>query len=686
MQIEDALRGISSADNGTRTAWEAQIDSEMERNKDGLLMSLCASMAGGSSSNNALAAILFRRLSMRDGVWAALESSNREAIKDRLLKLVFYDSDLAWEARAKICDAIAEIRRIESCSWPALTSSISMISNTKDEQTSLAALRIIYECPESLVGEFDSRAAVNLLMQCPSHSKNLQLAIVRSFCAVLPLYASGGRPDDCRPFMPILENLAPLMDSLVLVGDDEDHLINFVGNLIGAVEECPKIFRSVLEPLLASCFRALAWPLDGVQSITDAYNFSRQNEDKCLVISSPDSAEEILELMVTLVEVSPRRIIKSPRIIECCLGTAMLTVALALGEDWDNKSNDEDEEEEELSLSAECAVDRISIAVSGSTNFAQSLISNINTMLISGSWQLQWAALRSLANAAEGAVDILRPSLHQIFGKIILPHLTTSNSHSPRVNYAACHALGQLATDFESSLRSDESLISTCLSALVTLLVSSECTRVQGHAAAALVNFAEGAEQRLLVPLLDPLMQRLLLLLNMSKENSINVKLVEQLISTVGAFAGATRKAFAPYAQPTLLCITSFLDVPDMSPSIQANCIETATIVLEATFSLLGKLILSLKIKAQDSFVLIPLFILSNLIFTENFCNQFRTVLIPQNAYIRFIMQVKKLETNHFFGVKLKFLRRLTVPIKPFLSVLCIHLGFKNSRFSWPVY
>jgi importin-5 len=71
--------------------------------------------------------------------------------------------------------------------------------------------------------------------------------------------------------------------------------------------------------------------------------------------------------------------------------------------------------------------------------------------------------------------------------------------------------------------------------------------RVHAHAAAALINFCEGVERDTLLPYLDPIVERLLKLLNPMQDGSRPTKryVQEQAITTLAMVADASETTFA---------------------------------------------------------------------------------------------------------------------------------------------
>lgn len=77
-------------------------------------------------------------------------------------------------------------------------------------------------------------------------------------------------------------------------------------------------------------------------------------------------------------------------------------------------------------------------------------------------------------------------------------------------------------------------------------LSSLSFNRVHSHAAAALINFCEGVERDTLLPYLDPIVQRLLKLLNPDADPTQVRKYVqEQVITTLAMVADASEVTFA---------------------------------------------------------------------------------------------------------------------------------------------
>lgn len=159
----------------------------------------------------------------------------------------------------------------------------------------------------------------------------------------------------------------------------------------------------------------------------------------------------------------------------------------------------------------------------------------IPQMLQSEQWQQRHAALMAISAIGEGCVKIMEPELGNII-QLIVPYF---KDPSARVRYATCNAIGQMSTDFAPALQKNFHEI--VLSSLIPVMEDPE-PRVQAHAAAALVNFCEEVDKAVLDPYLDPLFERLLVLLNISK-----TYVQEQAITTIATVADSAEDKFIKY-------------------------------------------------------------------------------------------------------------------------------------------
>jgi HEAT repeat protein len=114
----------------------------------------------------------------------------------------------------------------------------------------------------------------------------------------------------------------------------------------------------------------------------------------------------------------------------------------------------------------------------------------------------------AISAVGEGCHDQMTPLLPLIVDSII-PFLNDSN---PRVRYAACNALGQMAADFCPHF--EKKFHSKVIPALLVLLDDYANHRIQAHSGAALANFFEECPQKIVINYLEAVVNKIEQLLN----------------------------------------------------------------------------------------------------------------------------------------------------------------------------
>uniref|UniRef100_A0A3B5KGV6 Karyopherin (importin) beta 3 n=1 Tax=Takifugu rubripes TaxID=31033 RepID=A0A3B5KGV6_TAKRU len=128
------------------------------------------------------------------------------------------------------------------------------------------------------------------------------------------------------------------------------------------------------------------------------------------------------------------------------------------------------------------------------------------------------------------------------------PELCVSHVQHPRVRYAACNAIGQMATDFAPTFQ--KKFHDKVISTLLETMKDQSNPRVQAHAAAALINFTEDCPKSLLVPYLDSLVHHLHIIMETKLQELIQkgTKLVlEQVVTSIASVADTAEEKFVPY-------------------------------------------------------------------------------------------------------------------------------------------
>ena len=155
----------------------------------------------------------------------------------------------------------------------------------------------------------------------------------------------------------------------------------------------------------------------------------------------------------------------------------------------------------------ESSLDRMACSLGGKV-ILPLVIANVSQMLQNANWTHRFASLMAISAIGEGCQAQMLVLLKQIV-EAIIPFLNDSH---PRVRYAACNALGQLATDFSPQF--EQSFHAQVIPGLLSVLNDYANPRVQAHAGAAMVNFFEECSQDIVISYLDAVVLKIEEVLN----------------------------------------------------------------------------------------------------------------------------------------------------------------------------
>ena len=209
-------------------------------------------------------------------------------------------------------------------------------------------------------------------------------------------------------------------------------------------------------------------------------------------------------------------------------------------ENWAQSDESVEEDSDSNAAMAESSLDRLACALGGKT-MLPIVMAQVQTMLQSPDWKMRYAGLMAVSAVGEGCSKQMEPLLTQI----VDPILGFLKDPHPQVRYAACNAIGQMATDFAPGY--EKKFHSKILPALICLLEDHSCPRVQAHAGAALVNFCEECPRDILKNYADALLGNLQTCFTIKLKELVeqSKKLVlEQLVTTVASVANTFSTTF----------------------------------------------------------------------------------------------------------------------------------------------
>ncbi|KAJ1735150.1 importin subunit beta-3 [Coemansia sp. Benny D160-2] len=518
--LKGVMSNLMSPDNNVRTKAESTLNSEWLAAQPQTLLGSLAFLVhqDPDAQARAFASVLLRRIAFQGMpnadtkedmrmVWSAVPQAVTQAVKSELLSALRDESDRG--ARHKLCDTISEVVNNEGENdWPELVSALYACAQDSSAQLRESAYRIFSSCAFLLTTQ--SSEAVNTAFIGAFQDSDAAVRLAALQAAVAYILANDAKSRlGLAPMVPhMLSVLEPLYRDR-----DETELVEALSALIEAADEAPKLFSAVLGSL-----------------ITFATEIGKNSE------LENTTRQTAMELLVTLAESAPGMCRKNAQFCQAIVPVCMeMMSSIEDSEEWYTTDVLEDSDNEENYVFGEQAMDRLAIALGGK-QLLPTAFNYIPQMLASQEWSQRHAALMAISSIGEGCYKIMRSELQKIL-ELIAPCFKDPHT---RVRYAVCNCVGQMATDFAPQLQEKHHQL--VLSNLIPAMDEAATPRVQAHAAAAMVNFAEEATKLVLDPYLDTLFERLLAMLSSPKRY-----VQEQAITTIATIADNAQAKFNKY-------------------------------------------------------------------------------------------------------------------------------------------
>jgi len=249
------------------------------------------------------------------------------------------------------------------------------------------------------------------------------------------------------------------------------------------------------------------------------------------------------EFLVTLCEArekAPGMMRKLPQLVQqlfnCCV---MFLLEIEDDPEWHTAEDEKTEDAGETELfefGQEC-LDRIAIAIGGKSLLP--VAGQAFTALMQDTdWKKRHAALVGLAQIAEGCEKVMKDD--SVMANLVAMCIRGTADPHPKVRWAACQGIGQLCTDLGPELQEKHHAV--VLQALLGLMDDFQNPRVQAHACAATVNFAEACDQDIVAPYLDNLISKALILLQQGPKN-----VQESALTALASIAECSKEHFVKY-------------------------------------------------------------------------------------------------------------------------------------------
>ncbi|KAG7160960.1 Importin-5-like 1 [Homarus americanus] len=362
-----------------------------------------------------------------------------------------------------------------------------------------------------------------------SSNPPVQALAVKATAAFILLHDN--EPNIQKNFADLLPQFLQIIANSIQVGED-DALLKC---LVDLAESCPKFLRPQVETILQLAIKALPDP-----NVGDSWKHL------------------LLETIVTLAETAPAMVRKAGAKYMNTLIPQMLNMMTDLEdeEEWSVSDEQAEEDNDSNSVVAESSLDRLACGLGGKTVLPH-INATLSQMLQSDSWKCRHAALMAISAVGEGCHKQMEGMLPQIMDAVIRflhdPH--------PRVRYAACNAIGQMATDFAPIFQ--KKFHEIVVPGLLHVMDDGVNPRVQAHAGAALVNFSEVCPKNILTTYLPTIIAKLegILAAKFKELMECGTKLVlEQVVTTVASVADTAEEKFVEYYDRFIPCLMYIIE------------------------------------------------------------------------------------------------------------------------------
>ncbi|CAB1327664.1 unnamed protein product [Coregonus sp. 'balchen'] len=521
-QFYSLLGNLMSPDNDIRKQSEEAYDTIPGQTKITFLLQAIRD-ADCAEEVKTMAAVLLRRLlsSSFEEIYPGLTVDMQTAIKTELVTSI--QTEASPNIRKKVADIAAELCRNlldddGNNQWPELLKFLFDSVNSDNVGLREAALHIFWNFPGIFGNQQQHYMEVikRMLVQCMQDQENPQIRTLAARAAASFVLSNEGNTALLKHFSDLLPGILQAVNESCYQGDD-----SVLKSLVEIADTAPKYLRPNLEATLQLSLKLCA--------DTNLTNMQRQLA---------------LEVIVTLSETAAAMLRKHTAIVASSVPQMLaMMVDLEEDEEWSMADELEDDDFDSNAVAGESALDRMACGLGGKIVLPM-IKQHIMTMLQNPDWKYRHAGLMALSAIGEGCHQQMEAILNEIVSFVLLfcqdPH--------PRVRYAACNAIGQMATDFAPTFQ--KKFHDKVISALLQTMEDQTNPRVQAHAAAALINFTEDCPKSLLIPYLDSLVQHLHVIMVAKLQELIQkgTKLVlEQVVTSIASVADTAEEKFVPY-------------------------------------------------------------------------------------------------------------------------------------------
>ncbi|XP_039139952.1 importin-5-like [Dioscorea cayenensis subsp. rotundata] len=524
--FESLISALMSSNNDQRSHAESLFNLCRDHHPDSLAFKLAQLLLSSAPVElRSMAAILLRKLLTRDAdpssssyLWPRLSPQTQSSLKSALLSVIQREDSKSISK--KVCDTISELASglLDDDSWPEfLPFLFSAVAASDSPRLAESSLLIFSQLTQYIGHTLVPHLALlhSILLASLSHptSADVRIAALNAAINLVQCLPSAQERDQFQDLLPAM--IRTLTEALNT--GQEATAQEALELLIELAGTEPRFLRKQLPDVVGSMLQIAEAP---------------QLEEGTRHLA--------VEFVITLAEArerAPGMMRRLPQFV-ARLFSVLMKMLLDINDEpsWHGAETEDEDAGEMSSYSVgQESLDRLSIALGGNT-IVPVASEQLPAYFSSPEWQKRHAALITLAQIAEGCCKVMIKNLEQVVNMV----LTSFQDPHPRVRWAAINAIGQLSTDLGPDLQ--DQYHHRVLPALAGAMDDFQNSRVQAHAASAVLNFTENCTPEILAPYMDGIVSKLLVLLGSGKQ-----MVQEGALTALASVADSSQEQFQKY-------------------------------------------------------------------------------------------------------------------------------------------
>ncbi|EQC29287.1 hypothetical protein SDRG_12955 [Saprolegnia diclina VS20] len=572
-EYEKMLWSLMSPDNSVRNVAEATFEG-MKADSDGTLLHLLQVIRSPASDDvRGLAAVLLRRVLLRDEVslWCNASDATQHSVKNDLLQVLTHEANPS--IRRKLCDTVGELASsiLEEGEWDELLPCMFhwiTSANVAHRESALRVFEMISLFIATAMSDYFDTTIRQLFETCLiDPAGHVALHALRALGMLILSIDELDERDRFQPLLPLI-----LQGLVTMQGPSDDDLMEAMEVIIELMEPHASFFKP--------CFQDLVRMMVAIAQTTSASFGTRQLA---------------MEVLVSIAENAPASCRRFPHnsFVEIVFPIAfnlMLDVPDEMLED--DEANDDISNVDVGSESLQRMAQAIGFKKSLGTCFRL-----VTSFANHGDWHYQYAALLGLTQI----VEIIPPAQVPSVVDHVFTHLTPT--FHPRVLSVAIDALGQLATDHGPVFQ--EQYHAQTIAMLLEYMALSAPTlaqaswkwkcHFQAHAATSLRYFIDTCHPEVMDPYLESLLTALFAMLSTAHTSANSMidptpegrSVQEHAVAAISSIAGCCGPSFArfydkvlpPLKQLLYACLTELTTSTDASTMLCGITLECISLV-----------------------------------------------------------------------------------------------------------